>query len=646
MFFDVATQADKPSIRAFELTPKPSNQVVAPIDEFDLNYSDVAYTLMSDGELVQYAGTTMQFDCEVFENYFLVAFKHYETGKIVLFENEFNRSKLLWLLNNYCVVGFNSRFYDLPIIRLALQGNSTTFLKAVSNWIIFNEAKPYDVERKYKLPACKFNHIDLIEVAPLQGSLKLYAGRLHCKRMQDLPFPHDSILEPWQIYKVRQYCINDLDNNELLFKELQPQLKLRIEMSMQYNIDLRSKSDAQIAEYVIASEWERIHGTKAERPNIAPGKSYFYRVPTFINYKNPALKEMLEIVKAAKFVVSDSGSIELPEEIGKLKLNVGNCVYRMGIGGLHSSEKSAVHYADENTILCDRDVTSYYPSIILNNELFPKHLGRTFLYIYKTLVDKRIEAKKAGNKVTADSIKITINGSFGKLGNKYSVLYAPDLLIQVTLTGQLCLLMLIDMLESAGIPIVSANTDGVLIKCPVACQDDYSAVAALWERLTGFETEEKRYRAVYARDVNNYVAIDTDGKAKVKGSYAEKGSGGNTILSKNPESLICNDAIIAYLSNQIPIVDTIGGCRDIRRFCTVRNVTGGASKSGKYLGKTIRWYYSTNCKGEINYCKNGNKVPNSDGAMPMMEMLTELPADLDYNYYINRANEILKDLGL
>ena len=202
------------------------------------------------------------------------------------------------------------------------------------------------------------------------------------------------------------------------------------------------------------------------------------------------------------------------------------------------------------------------------------------------------------------------------------------------------------MLESAGIPVVSANTDGLLIKCPAARQDAYSAVVAQWEALTGFETEEKQYRAVYARDVNNYIAIDLDGKTKVKGSYAEKGSGGNTILSKNPEALICNDAVIAYLSEGISIIETIRACRNITKFATVRNVTGGAAKSGKYLGKTIRWYYSTNCKGEINYCKNGNKVPNSDGAMPMMEMLQELPADLDYNYYINRSNEILKDLGL
>lgn len=653
MFFDIETQTNKPSIKAFELTPKSSQKIIAPVDTFELNYSDVSYELLTDAELAQYAGSTMQFDCEVFENYFLVAFKHYETGKIVLFESapdefaplEFNRAKLLWLLNNYCVVGFNSKFYDLPIIRLALQGNSPSFLKSVSNWIIFNEAKPYDVERKYQLPRCNFNHIDLIEVAPLKGSLKLYAGRMHCKRMQDLPFDPNAVLDTFQIDKVRQYCINDLDNNELLFKELQPQIKLRTEMSMQYNIDLRSKSDAQIAEYVIAVEWERIHGTKPTRPTIMPGKTYFYRVPTFISYKNPALIEMLELVKAAKFVVNESGSIDLPKEIASLKLNVGNCIYRMGIGGLHSSEKSIAHCADENTILCDRDVTSYYPKIILNNKLFPKHLGRSFLDIYGALVAKRLEAKKIGNSVVADSIKITINGSFGKFGNQYSVLYAPDLMIQVTITGQLSLLMLIDMLESAGISVVSANTDGILIKCALYLKNTVDKIVREWETLTSFETEEKLYRAVYARDVNNYIAIDIESKTKVKGTYAEKGSGGNTILSKNPETLICNDAVINYLANKIPIEKTVKECADIRRFISVRNVTGGAEKSGQYLGKTIRWYYSTKCKGEINYCKNGNKVPNSDGAMPMMEMPNELPADLDYVYYINRAKEMLQDLG-
>ena len=116
----------------------------------------------------------------------------------------------------------------------------------------------------------------------------------------------------------------------------------------------------------------------------------------------------------------------------------------MGIGGLHSCEKSQYVVADENTVLRDADVSSYYPSIILQQKLSPKAMGKDFITIYQSIVSRRIEAKHRGDKVTADTLKICVNGSFGKLGSKYSALYAPELLIQTTLTGQLALLMLIE----------------------------------------------------------------------------------------------------------------------------------------------------------------------------------------------------------
>ena len=62
-------------------------------------------------------------------------------------------------------------------------------------------------------------------------------------------------------------------------------------------------------------------------------------------------------------------------------------------------------------------------------------------------------------------MEVVVNGTFGKLGNMFSIIYSPDLLFQVTLTGQLTLLLLIERLELAGVRVVSANTDGIVIKC-------------------------------------------------------------------------------------------------------------------------------------------------------------------------------------
>jgi DNA polymerase elongation subunit (family B) len=174
----------------------------------------------------------------------------------------------------------------------------------------------------------------------------------------------------------------------------------------------------------------------------------------------------LATVCSALFVVGEDGTIGMPEQLKELGIAIGDSVYRMGIGGLHSSEQKAIHYATDDTILVDRDVASYYPAIILNTGMYPEQMGPNFLTVYRDIVRQRLDAKKRGDKVAADSLKITINGTFGKLGSPWSTLYAPNLLIQVTVTGQLALLMLIERLELRGIPVVSANTDGLVIKCP------------------------------------------------------------------------------------------------------------------------------------------------------------------------------------
>ena len=210
-------------------------------------------------------------------------------------------------------------------------------------------------------------------------------------------------------------------------------MKLRVELSNEYQIDLRSKSDAQIAEQVIAAELTKRMGKRPNRPKIELGTIYKYRVPGFMQFQSPLLQWALYTTANALFVVDESGSVAMPKELADLKLDINGSIYRMGIGGLHSSEKTTAHYSDDEYVLIDKDVTSYYPYIILNLGLAPQHLGHHFLQVYRGIVERRIAAKRAKNNIVSQSLKIVINGSFGKLGNKWSILYSPDLLVQVTL---------------------------------------------------------------------------------------------------------------------------------------------------------------------------------------------------------------------
>lgn len=532
-------------------------------------------------------------------------------------------------------VTFNGNHYDMVILALAFAGHDNQTLKNASDDIIVGGLKSWQVLEKYGcdvLDNINVDHIDLIEVAPGQVSLKAYGGRLHSRKLQDLPIePHESITPDMRAV-LREYCENDLATTEDLRIDLAPQIELREKMSTEYGIDLRSKSDAQIAEAVIKSQLEKRLNRRIYRPQYDSDYSFKYRIPPFIRFQTPGMQHnVLATVQNAIFTIDHKGVVEIPQQLESMRIRIGNGVYRMGNGGLHSSEKS-ISYSEP---LIDRDVTSYYPQIILTQELFPTHLGREFLSIFRDIVDKRIAAKASGDAVVADALKIVVNGSFGKLGSMWSILYAPDLMIQVTISGQLMLLMLIEMLELNGVQVVSANTDGVVMRDSPFIKD----VIAWWESTTGMRTEETRYAALYAKDVNNYIALKIDGKTKLKGLYAA------AKLNKNPTNEICIEAALAYLQRSWPIEDTIYKCADIKKFLTIRKVDGGGQWNGQYLGKIVRWYYSIN-GAPILYQRNGNKVAKSDGAKPLMQLDQPFPEDINYEWYIKETQSILADLGL
>lgn len=639
-------------------------------------YEKRPFREFTDIELVAAKGATLVFDVETYPNVWMVSFKCVETGRVVVFadtpDGRFNRSKLNFVLYNFRLVGFNSRSYDIPMITLALYGASVERLKEASDLIVdaddTGERFGYkEFVEEFGVKPIQCNHIDLIDVAPLKASLKLYSGRLHCRQMQDLPFDPSTHLTPEEFEIVLYYNVNDLDNTQLLYEDLKPQLKLREQLSEEYGIDLRSRSDAQIAEHVISHECEKINGYWARRPQIAPGTIYHYQVPDFVCFRTEQLQTMLDNLRTTDFIISEKGRPK-NDYLHGLKLYIGRGVYRMGVGGLHSSESCVAHRAENGYLLIDRDVASFYPMIILNLGLFPKHLGPAFLKVYRSLVDRRLEAKGLSkdsdlsiaelNQVIADSIKITINGSFGKLGSKYSNLYSPDLLIQVTLTGQLALLMLIEALECVGIEVVSANTDGIVIKPHISQYEQLNAIVKSWEDWTHFTTEETQYKALYNRDVNNYIAIkkyfdkktkewrdDFPADSKAKDKYKGKGVFSEPDIWKNPANAICAETLCSYLAEGKDIAHTIRQCRDFTKFVTVRTVKGGAYWRDNFLGKAIRWYYANGYDTTINYILSGNKVPKSEGAKPCMTLPDEFPADLDFGWYIDETNALLRDIG-
>lgn len=359
--------------------------------------------------------TPVVFDTEIYANYFLLMFRNVETGKTATYElvpgGEFNREAVRSIMYKYTIVSFNGWRFDMPLIMMALHGCHVEDIKAACNAIIDEKLNCWDDAFRERFPDAAFSrkdydHIDLIEVAPGTASLKIYGGRLHSRRMQDLPIEPKALITDEQRPVLREYCGNDLETTIDLFKKLKPQLELRESMSARYGVDLRSKSDAQIAEAVIRGRVQRDTKQWIDPPKIAPATMFQYVKPDFIRFQTPEMQAALAVVTSSHFYVSGTGNVEMSDELKATKIAFGGSVYRMGIGGLHSSEqRQAIVARDADFVLVDRDVRSYYPQIILNLGLFPAQMGPTFLDVYKDLIRRRLHAKDRAIKIR-EAIKL------------------------------------------------------------------------------------------------------------------------------------------------------------------------------------------------------------------------------------------------
>lgn len=647
------------------------SRVLLPIDELQPNEYEACI------------GDEVILDVECYPNYFLICLKHLKSGKFAIFEESptktIDRVKLAWCLFAFKIYTFNGNHYDMPLVFMCLTGYACADLKLASNMIIDDKVKTQELYQTFNITAPFVNHIDLKEVCPLDGSLKKYAGRLHAIRMQELPYDPNESLSEAQARDVENYCAHaDCANTQMIVENLREQLNLRETMSKKYGIDLRSKSDAQMAEAVMKEELGKVLGKTPKRPTLKEDYECQYNDPGVIKFKSDYLNDAYQKILNSKFSLDNRGSPVWPTGLGvreknksgkyvwTLKLKIGEGIYKFGMGGIHSSEKSIAHTSCYEYILLDRDVASYYPRIILNQMLFPKHLGPPFLIVYDGIVVARLTAKQAKDLIGAESLKIVINGGFGKFGSKWSILYSPDLLLQVTLSGQLCLAMLIEELELNGIKVVSANTDGIVSKVKRSDRHIFERVVMEWEEKTKFVTEETAYQALYSKDVNNYIAVkykedksteklnfgkiwlDEKEVCKLKGAYANPWPDKKAQIFRfhvNPTFQICTEALCAYFMSGTPIATTIRNCADITKFIAVRNVKGGAHKDGLYIGKFIRWYSSNQTKGTINYVSNNNKVPETEGGKPCMDLPSTFPSDINYDWYIKRTESMRVDIG-
>jgi hypothetical protein len=378
-------------------------------------------------------------------------------------------------------------------------------------------------------------------------------------------------------------------------------------------------------------------------------------IAEYVTFKTPQLQKFFTDIKKEKLTMQDDFLKEIDF--------YGN-TYTFAKGGLHSVNKPKIFEADENTLIIDWDVSSYYPAIIINNGRYPYHLGKEFLRGYKQMFEKRLELKPQAKKDKriagiVEALKLSVNSVYGKSSDMQNWIYDRQLTMFTTITGELSLMMLIEEYELNGIRVISANTDGVTIMVDKTLLDKMHEINKWWSELTSYELERADYQKIIFSTVNDYLAIKTDGEVKKKGDFLT-----DFELHKNKSARIVPIALEQYFVSNIPVADTIMDHNNIFDFCLRQK----ASKDFHYEGiirstgettvynKLIR-YYISNTGEKILKVKNPECDTNA-AAVSQVEagewlatvcnhLTKDHPLDnINYSYYIERAERIISKIQL
>lgn len=602
------------------------------------------------------------YDLEVLgKSFFSGTFINSKTNELVqlykLNDTEYNLDKLSYFINEAFLIGYNNKMYDDPIMNMIRkEGVNTNKIYGLSQELINSQRTGIPVWKNDKiLPYLRYGvkSLDLMKILAFDKQkvgLKQCAVNLHHPIIQDLPFAYNYDPLPEDIPTILKYNKNDVDITIRLFRSIKEEIELRIDYSNEYRVDVLNASRTYIGKQTLNNYYEKHTGLtiwdfkdkRTHRSIIHVGEC----ISDKIVFKSKEMNTMLDYFKKYSVKQIDDG-------IDYLVL-FNNKGYQMGFGGLHSVDRPKIYTSTDDLYILDADVDSYYPNVMLKYKIKPAHVENEFFEALQIITDKRLKAKAEKDKITADTLKITVNSIFGLLNFSNYWLYDPKAALSVTINGQMFLLMLIEALELEGFEVISANTDGVTTIVPKDRFYQYKEVCRKWEEYCKFNLSFTKYLKYIRKDVNNYVS-ESEYDIKQKGCFLAKQK-----LDKGYNTAIIPKALNNYFLKGIPIEETITSGTDIFDYC-LSEKTGpqfvmeyhyldGDQKIIQRLQKTNRFFISKS-GGTLMKHKNDDTYHNAALGWTVTllnvyeeDKLKEYLSNIDYKYYVSEARKIIEQI--
>ena len=579
------------------------------------------------------------YDCEVFAHDWLVVFKDTETGKYTAIWNDNDALKMA--LSEDCVyIGFNSKHYDQFIIKAIALGYSAEEIKKVNDYII-NGGQGWECPM-LRDQFFRFNNVDIKDDMQMGLSLKAIEGHLGMSVEEStVSFDIDRPLTEDEKKETLKYCIHDVDTTEKLVELRTDYLKNKINLGKMAGLDEIKAMGMTNAKLTAAMLKASPQPHNDERKYVYPDNLRKEFIP-------PEVFEFFD--KMYDPSISDKDLFS-----GKLNLNIGECPVTLGYGGIHGAIPNFFWGETEDRGIWNEDVGSYYPHLCTINGYTSRNIPSP--QVYEDILERRMQAKAAGDKVTANALKLVCNTTYGCLLNKYNDLFDPLMGRSVCISGQLYLLELAEHCyqEIEGLRIVQLNTDGIMVECDKKDYDKLTEICKEWQERTGFDLEEDTVVKIAQKDVNNYVEVQPGGKAKAKGGYLVKGIAPAGAFNVNNSCIIVATALKEHFVNGTPVEDTINACDDIFQFQIIAKA-GAKYREAYHLVdgeqvpvQKVNRVYAT---ADTRYGKLF-KVKAENDATAKIEMLPEhciidndnhlTISDVDKSFYIDMAKKRVND---
>lgn len=550
---------------------------------------------------------TYIFDCEVFAHDWLFVFKEIATGRYTIIHND-NDAVLAFMEQEPYLGGFNNKHYDNHILKAVMIGADPETVKQVNDLIILEEIDGWDIPflREYRV---FFHSFDLMDDCQDGISLKGIEAHLGIPIEEtEVDFNIPRKLTAAELKQTIKYCKYDVDATELLYKLRQNYLKNKATLGRVRGLDERK------AMYMTNAKLTSVYlnAVKPKKP-WTDERDYEYPDKLLREYIPQEVFDFFDRLHDPAIPNIDlfGGYDEHGKKVkgASLEIRLGDCIITLAYGGIHGAIPNYVEIATVDRSIRNKDVASYYPHLMT----LPLSEGREYGFcsrnipspqVFVQTLEDRVKAKKAGDKDTANALKLVLNTTYGTMlngrnGVAYNDLYDPLMGRSVCITGQLLLLELSVHLtrECPTLKIIQLNTDGIMVSFDNSDEAKWQEITQEWQDRTGFELEEDFIQKIVQKDVNNYVEVPVGGdKPKVKGGQLVRGilTNGNIDFTTmglppwdnmtggafniNNNAVVVARAIRDYFVDGTPPEKTIEDCTSILDFQVIAKV------GGKYSG--------------------------------------------------------------